>query len=114
MLGINKGCKTALLLCFRYNMESHCRLTGALGTIDLNDASLWNTADTQSNIQINTACWYHGNTLSDLIPHPHDSTFSELAFNACQRGIEGFFLIFRSNLRRCGFLFLSHLFILPW
>ena len=51
MLSIHKGYLAAHLLCLCQNVQSQGGLTGGFRSIDLNNTSLGNTADTQGGIQ---------------------------------------------------------------
>ena len=51
MLGVDEGRRAPLLLCLGNRMDGQCGLTAALGTIDLDDASLGIATHAQCGVQ---------------------------------------------------------------
>ena len=79
MLGIDKCNDAAHGLCFCKNLERKRRLTGGLGTINLDDTAARHAADTQGGIERQRA---RRNSLDlelrTAVAIPHDRALAEL------------------------------------
>ena len=93
VLGIDESRDTASLLRFRHCVESERGLAGTFRTINLDDAALRQTANTQGNIQPQRTGGnrfdIHVRTLAEL----HHGALAECLVDLAQRGLNGLLLV---------------------
>ena len=89
MLGVDEGANAALLLCFGHRVQRHGGLARAFRPVDLDDAALGQSADTQRNVQPQRP-GRHRLDLDDLLvdAQTHDRALAEGAFDLRQRRVQ--------------------------
>ena len=90
MFGIDEGSDAAGFLAFGDGVDGEGGLTGALGAIDLDDASTGEAADTESHVEADGAGGDNVELLVGAVAEFHDGAFAVAFLNLVEGALEYF------------------------
>ena len=108
VLRVNKGSHSALFLRFGNGVEGKGRFSRRLRSVDFDDASARESANSECHIQLDAARRDDWNILFWLSSQRHDGTLAEILFNLCDSRFDGFSLFSGKGLVERGRCFLCH------
>lgn len=93
VLGVNKGTDAAFSLGISDCVQSHRRLAGGFGTIDLHDPATWEASDTQRDVEGHRARGDSGDLNGLLLAKAHDRALAVLLLDLLQGRGKGLFAV---------------------
>ncbi len=89
VLGVDEGREASGLLGLGDDLQRQCRLSGALGSEDLDDAAPGNSADTERGVDGERSGRDDGDRLLGPLAQAHYGSLAELALDLRQRRLDG-------------------------